>query len=202
MSKEQTVMRDFERISMLEFQQPVRCCNVTALAYGMTVLGYRMTIDDIFYTTRLPVSSVLDDGMTLAETYDTALRLMKAAKLPVSVRCVHFDRPEATLAWFTEELGRAAADDRDIHLLNFNVNIAHDTTLGGGHFALLADYDAAAGEIMLADVNPRKYTRFWKCPVERMYKACVDKDSASERSRGLMVLRREGPRPAAEASEA
>jgi hypothetical protein len=43
----------------------------------------------------------------------------------------------------------------------------------------------------MGDVNPRKYTRFWKCPVERMYKGCVDKDSASERSRGLLVLRRE-----------
>jgi hypothetical protein len=88
---------------MVEFQQPIRCCNVTALAYGLTVLGFPMAIDDIFYATRLPVSSVLDDGMTLAETYDTALRLMKAASLPVSVRVMHFDRPEATLQ------GRAGA---------------------------------------------------------------------------------------------
>jgi hypothetical protein len=26
---------------------------------------------EIFYVTRLPIASVLDDGMTLAETYDT-----------------------------------------------------------------------------------------------------------------------------------
>ncbi|MDI1435534.1 phytochelatin synthase family protein [Polyangium sorediatum] len=183
--------KDLERISMVEFQQPIRCCNVTALAYGLTVLGFPTAIDDIFYATRLPVSSVLDDGMTLAETYDTALRLMRTSKLPVSVRVVHFDRPEATLSWFKNEMARAASDPQDIHLLNFNVNIAHDTALGGGHFALLADYDADTGELTVGDVNPRKYTRFWKCPVERMYKACVDKDSASDRSRGLLVLRKE-----------
>jgi len=84
--------KDLERISMVEFQQPIRCCNVTALAYGLT---------------------------------------------------------------------------------------------------LLADYDTETGELTVGDVNPRKYTRFWKCPVERMYKACVDKDSASDRSRGLLVLRKE-----------
>ncbi|MDI1450591.1 phytochelatin synthase family protein [Polyangium sp. 6x1] len=183
--------KDLERISMVEFQQPIRCCNVTALAYGLTVLGFPTAIDDIFYATRLPVSSVLDDGMTLAETYDTALRLMRSSKLPVSVRVVHFDRPEATLAWFKEEMARAASDPQDIHLLNFNVNIAHGTALGGGHFALLADYDTDTGELTVGDVNPRKYTRFWKCPVERMYKACVDKDSASDRSRGVLILRKE-----------
>jgi hypothetical protein len=191
MSKSPRKPKDLERISMVEFQQPIRCCNVTALAYGLSVLGFPTTIDEIFYSTRLPVSSVLDDGMTLAETYDTALRLLKNTNLPVSAKVVHFDRPEATFDWFRSELERAMEDESDIHLLNFNVNIAHNTALGGGHFALFADYDPSTGELTMGDVNPRKYTRFWKCPAERMYKACVDKDSASDRSRGMLVLRKD-----------
>ncbi len=43
---------DLNQIKMSEFQQPLRCCNVTAIAYALTALGYPTTIDDIFYATR------------------------------------------------------------------------------------------------------------------------------------------------------
>jgi len=49
-------------------QQPINCCNVTSLAYALSALGHPTTVDEIFYVTRLPIASVLDDGMTLAET--------------------------------------------------------------------------------------------------------------------------------------
>ncbi|MEG4444116.1 phytochelatin synthase family protein, partial [Microcoleus sp. AT9_B4] len=58
------------------------------------------------------------------------------------------------------------------------------------HFSLLADYNPDTQEITIADTNPKRYTRFWKCPIQRLYAACVDKDSASNRSRGMIVLRR------------
>jgi hypothetical protein len=179
---------DFEGIRLYEFQQPIKCCNITAVAYAMTALGHPMTIDDVFYTTRLPIASVLDDGMTLAETYETCLKLVELAKIPVSVRLEHFDRPDLTLEVFTAEIERASGDSDDIHILNFNVNIAHDANLGGGHFALLADYEPATKLLTIADTNPKKYTRFWRCPAERMYRACVDKDTAADRSRGMIVL--------------
>jgi len=67
-------MRDFDNIHLTEFQQPIRCCNITAIAYAITALGFKMTVDDIFYATKLPIASVLDDGMTLAETYDTYVK--------------------------------------------------------------------------------------------------------------------------------
>jgi hypothetical protein len=181
---------DLERIRLHEFQQPIRCCNITAIAYAMTTLGHPMSIDDVFYTTRLPIASVLDDGMTLAETYETCLKLVDRAKIPVSIRVEHFDRPAMTQEAFAAELERASGEASDVHILNFNVNIAHDANLGGGHFALLAEYEPATKTITVADTNPKKYTRFWTCPVERMYRACADKDAASERSRGMLVLRR------------
>ncbi|MGD1700882.1 phytochelatin synthase family protein [Dapis sp. BLCC M229] len=184
-------MRDLDNIKLTAFQQPIRCCNVTAVAYAMTALGFSVTIDDIFYVTKLPIASVLDDGMTLAETYDTCLQYVENTNLPLTVSMEYFDNPSMTIEEFVESLQKAVSDPDDIHILNFNTKIAHDNpNLEGGHFSLVADYNPDSQEITVADTNPKRYTRFWKCPIERMYKACVDKDSASERSRGMIILRK------------
>jgi hypothetical protein len=182
---------DLDNIKLTEFQQPIRCCNVTALAYALTALGHPTSVDDIFYITRLPIASVLDDGMTLAETYDACVKYVEAAGLPLSVRVEHFDKPTINFDAFVKEIEAAVSDNKDIHIFNFNTKIAHaHQGLEGGHFSLLADYDPATQEITVADTNPKRYTRFWKCTAKRMYEACVDKDSSSDRSRGIIVLRR------------
>lgn len=184
-------MKDLENIQLAEFQQPLRCCNVTALAYALTALGFPITIDDIFYITKLPIASVLDDGMTLAETYDTCLKFVEKANLPLSVNLEYFDNPSMTMEKFIESVEKAVSNENDIHILNFNTKIAHNNpNLEGGHFSLLADYNPSSQEITIADTNPKRYTRFWSCPIDRMYKACVDKDSACDRSRGMIVLRK------------
>jgi hypothetical protein len=41
--------RDLEMIQLHQFQQPIYCCNVTAIAYAFTALGYLTTVDEIFY---------------------------------------------------------------------------------------------------------------------------------------------------------
>ncbi|MEL7038512.1 MAG: phytochelatin synthase family protein [Cyanobacteria bacterium J06592_8] len=185
------VTKDLDNINLTAFQQPINCCNVTAVAYALTALGQPTSVDEIFYVTRLPIASVLDDGMTLAETYDTFRDYVEKAQLPFSVEMKSFDHRDMTFEAFLQEAERAVSDDKDIHILNFSVSIAHDNfNLGGGHFSLLADYDPHTQEITIADTNPKKYTRFWKCPAERMYKACVDKDSSSTRSRGMIVVRK------------
>ncbi|MEG4944925.1 phytochelatin synthase family protein [Microcoleus sp. F4-D5] len=184
--------RDLEIIQLHQFQQPIFCCNVTALAYAFTALGHLTTVDEIFYVAQLPIASVLDDGMTLAETYDTCLTYIERKKLPLSIRVEHFDKPSMTLEAFMREVEAAVSDERDVHILNFNTRIAHENpSLEGGHFSLLADYNPDTQEITIADTNPKRYTRFWKCPIQRLYAACVDKDSASNRSRGMIVLRRQ-----------
>ncbi|MCG5059081.1 MAG: phytochelatin synthase [Limnoraphis sp. WC205] len=185
------ITKDLDNINLLAFQQPINCCNVTAIAYALTALGHSTCVDDIFYVTRLPIASVLDDGMTLAETYDTFISYIENGKLPFSVRMEYFDQRNMTFETFIQEIERAVSDDKDIHILNFSVSIAHDNfNLGGGHFSLVADFDPNTQEITIADTNPKKYTRFWKCPAERMYKACVDKDSSSTRSRGMLIVRK------------
>jgi hypothetical protein len=180
---------DFSRIKLLEFQQPLRCCNITAVAYGLSALGYQTTVDDIFYQIRLPIGSVLDDGMTLSETYDACARYIEVVDLPLVVKVEHFDKPAMTLDAFIKEVEAGVEAENNIHILNFNTRIAHENpNLEGGHFALLADYDPKTQELTVADTNPKRYNRYWKCPVTLMYQACVDKDSSSDRSRGMMVL--------------
>ena len=183
--------KDLEKIKLAEFQQPIRCCNVTAIAYALTALGHPTTIDEIFYATRLPIASVLDDGMTLSETYDTCVKYIENMRLPLSAEVEHFDKDTITLDSFLKELEKAVMDEDDIHILNFNAKIAHNNkNLEGGHFSLLADYDPITQEMTIADTNPKRYTRLWKCPAQRMYEACVDKDSSCDRSRGTIVLRK------------
>lgn len=183
--------KDLESIKLSEFQQPLRCCNVTALAYALSALGYPTSVDDLFFVTKLPISSVLDDGMTLAETYDTCLKYIETAGLPLLTRVEHFDKSTMTFDAFLKEVENAVMNTNDIHILNFNTKIAHNNqALEGGHFSLLADYDSTTGEITVADTNPKRYTRFWKCSTKRMYDACVDKDSASDRSRGMIVIQK------------
>lgn len=182
--------KDLQLIKMKAFQQPIRCCNVTAIAYGLTSLGYPTTIDEIFYVTRLPIGTVLNEGQTLAETYDTCVRYVEKKDLPISVKVEHFDKASMTLDAFIQEIERAVLDENDIHILNFNVDIAHEIKLGGGHFSLVADYDSTTQELTIADTNPKRYTRFWKCPAQRMYQACLDRDMVSERSRGMIVIRK------------
>lgn len=185
------VMKDLLSIKLLEFQQPLRCCNVTAIAYAFSALGYPTTVDDIFYTTRLPLHSILDDGMTLAETFDTCLKYIEKTGITLSARIAHFDHPAMTCHAFMEELERAIADETDIHILNFNTRIAHgNPNLEGGHFALLADYNVDTQSVTIADTNPKRYTRFWTCAIDQMYQACVDKDPCAERSRGFIALKK------------
>ena len=186
-------MKDLDGIQLVEFQQPLRCCNITAIAYAMTALGLRTSVDDIFFVTKLPIASVLDDGMTLAETYDTCVRYIGNANLPLTVSVEYFDSPSMTLEKFVQFVEKAVSNPDDIHILNFNTKIAHNNpNLEGGHFSLLADYDPSSREITIADTNPKRYTRFWKCPIDLMYSACADKDSACDRSRGMIVLRKNG----------
>ena len=168
--------KDLDNISLAQFQQPINCCNVTSLAYALTALGFPATVDEIFYATRLPIASVLDDGMTLAETFDTASLYFKNTGVPVTARMICFDSPGMSFEVFVNELERASRDPDDIHIFNFSVQIAHAVPgIGGGHFSLMADFDSAAQEIVVADTNPKKYTRYWRCPAQRMYNACVDR---------------------------
>lgn len=149
-------------ISLAEFQQPVSCCNITALAYAFTALGVPTSVDDIFSKARLPTSFVINDGMTLAETFDAACRFICGARAPFFVECYHFDEGVVDEAAFWKAAKAETRDASDIWVLNFSVKIAHGRDTGGGHFSLLLSAentdpkDLSKGEVIMADVHPQK----------------------------------------------
>ena len=111
--------------------------------------------------------------------------------MSLSVELEHFDKPGINFEKFIKELETAVSNENDVHILNFNVGLAHNNSnLKGGHFSLLANYDSETQTVTIADTNPKKYARFWSCSARQMYQACTDKDSSSTRSRGMIVITR------------
>jgi glutaredoxin-related protein/3-polyprenyl-4-hydroxybenzoate decarboxylase len=186
------LLGDLLTTRMHEFQQPINCCNITAVALSLTALGFPTDINAVFKRCRLPAAYVVDDGLTLAELYDVACTYVHTQGLAeqISVECYHFDEgvtQERDLTSALEESLREAGDD-DILVANFGVSIAHaDPKLrSGGHFALIGKHNAKTGIVHMVDVNPEKYGRLWLTNTQRLHAAMVDRDSSSYRGRGLL----------------
>jgi len=180
---------DLDHLSFVQFQQPLNCCNNTALAYATSALGFPTTVDSVFEVVKPSIRSVTSIGLTLAETYEVAAEYFAKTGLPLRAEVVHFDQGTVSEELFREELRRANDDKGDIHIMNFKVNMAHRAeNVGGGHYALLGAYLAETDEILMADVNPMKYLRYWKCPLTCMYRAMCDPDSDSKRARGYLRI--------------
>lgn len=59
---------------------------------------------------------------------------------------------------------------------------------GGGHVSPIAAYHEASDSVLVLDVAGYKYPPAW-IPMQMLYKAMLDKDSASDRSRGIALVR-------------
>ena len=110
-------------IKLAEFQQPINCCNITAVAMGFSALGYPTTVDEIFHICKLKAEFVVDDGMTLAETYNAAMDVARSHG-GLFVECYHFDEDTLTLDQFRDAIHSVLSCEDDILLCNFGVKIA------------------------------------------------------------------------------
>jgi gamma-glutamylcyclotransferase (GGCT)/AIG2-like uncharacterized protein YtfP/glutaredoxin-related protein/3-polyprenyl-4-hydroxybenzoate decarboxylase len=174
-----------------EFQQPINCCNITAAAFGLTALGYPTDVNDIFNSCALPVSYVVNDGMTIGELYDVVSSHVFASGLrdEIGVELYYFD--EHLVA--KEDLFAAIRESNhvggknDILIANFQVGIAHDNSeFKGGHFALIAKCNNSTGLVHMMDVHPEKYGKIWVTSIQRLYEAMTDHDGSAQRARGLL----------------
>jgi len=188
----------FEKIRFAMFQQPLNTCNISTLAFGLSMIGYPTTIDDVFVSTKLPLVSIVDVGLTLKELYQVAEEYICNRDLPLTAEV--WQPPEAQgggLEQGTEEEFKKmllAIGPTDAMLCNFNAKIAHGREgLEGGHFALLAAYNHEHDQMVIADVNPKKYNQYWVTPLRQMLEAMVDHDSAAREPRGCILLKSISP---------
>ena len=182
---------DLINIHLHDFQQPINCCNITAAALSLTALGFACDVNDIFKSCSLPVSYIVDDGMTMGELYDVASSYIftKGLRDEIGVELYYFDKAIMT----RQDLFGAIAEsdqvggDSDILVANFGVGIAHgNPEVKGGHFALIAKCNQSTGLVHMIDVHPEKYGKVWVTSIDRLYDAIADHDGSSLRSRGLI----------------
>lgn len=77
--------------------------------------------------------------------------------------------------------------DPDVRvILNYNRGIVGQD--GSGHVSPIAAYHQPSDSVLVLDVAGYKYPPAW-IPMELLYKAMLDKDSSSNRSRGLALVR-------------
>ena len=182
---------DLVNIYQHEFQQPINSCNITAAALSLTALGFPTEVDDIFKSCALPVSYVVNEGMTIGELYDVASSHIFAEGLrdEIGVELYYFDHDvinkQDLLNAITES--DAVGGCNDILVANFGVGLAHgNPKLKGGHFALIAKCNKKTGLVHMMDVHPEKYGKIWVTSVDRLYGAMTDHDSSAHRARGLI----------------
>jgi gamma-glutamylcyclotransferase (GGCT)/AIG2-like uncharacterized protein YtfP/glutaredoxin-related protein/3-polyprenyl-4-hydroxybenzoate decarboxylase len=186
-----TLFGDLVNVYMHDFQQPINCCNITAAALSLTALGFSCEVNDFFKNCALPVSYVVNEGMTLGELYDVACTYIYSQGLreEVGVQAYFFDEEITAEQHLIDSIAESdrVGGDNDILVANFGVNIAHgESALGGGHFALIAKCNPSTGLIHMMDVHPEKYGKMWVTTTRRLYESMAEHDGSSMRSRGLM----------------
>lgn len=174
-------------VTELDFQQAINCCGFTSVAYALTAIGCKTSVDELFLVVGADVESAVGDGMTLAEIYDASMRYISRAKIPAFVECYHFDKFKATPDGFKMACdAEAKCGIDDLIVLNFHSGIAHGwASGGGGHFSVMAALSPSDESVIMADVHGIKYGSFWSTPYLQMFDAMADKDSCG-RARGAL----------------
>jgi len=182
---------DLVNVHMHDFQQPINCCNITAVAFALTALGISTHVDDLFLKCKLPSAYVVNDGMTLGEVFNVACTYLyqNGLKNKVNVQCYYFDEHIVSPQNLIDALKESEREggNNDILVANFGVGLARNIpNNNGGHFALIAKFNPSSGLIHMVDVHPKKYGKLWVTTIDRLYRAMAQRDSSSHRSRGLL----------------
>ena len=137
---------------------------------------------------------VANEGMTLAQ-----LQGWLASNPEVVVERFHAD--QLSLAQWRALLRRSLQDPRDRLLVNYLRSTLGQE--GGGHISPLAAYDPASDAVLILDVARYRYPAIWVGAAE-LWRAMRTVDASSGRSRGLLLIRRQGsgPPPAANSRSA
>jgi len=82
-------------------------------------------------------------------------------------------------------LQKTLGDDGQFILVNyFRANLGQ---VGGGHWSVLAAFDAQSDSVLILDVAKYKYTPVW-VSISTLRKAIATLDRTSDKSRGLVIV--------------
>lgn len=121
---------------------------------------------------------VVTDGLTLAE--------IGAYLTHLNVNPTTIFADEHDLDAMRSKILAALSDPATRVILNYNRGIVGQD--GGGHVSPIAAYHEASDSVLVLDVAGYKYPPAW-IPMPLLYKAMLDKDTASDRARGLALVR-------------
>ena len=172
--------------------QPINTCNLASITLALKGLNISCHIDEIFTSLRLPTRWVVEQGLTLAQVFNILVKLCGSTNEDellvqgASVECFHFDEAAVDFNSFHEYLRLSLTKTNNVLIANFNTKIAKDMECGGGHFSVISGYDEKTKLVSIADVHPKKYGAHWACSARKLFEAMVDKDSSSNRARGMI----------------
>ena len=182
-------------IDLPQFAVPIAATAFTSIAYGLEALlqgavanehggeddssvqipanlRRPVSVDDIVIMTS-PVAAAGDAVFSMAEAFDASAQYVEKRALPVRVDAIFFEGL-TTQQSFKEMINRAVGSTREVLMLHFSLGIARGipSAEGQGHSALVAGYDPAGDELLLADASPKIYRREWRAPLATVYQAC------------------------------
>lgn len=103
----------------------------------------------------------------------------------IHVTRIHGD--EISLPAFRQRIQANLNNDSDVMVVNYSRKSLGQK--GGGHFSPLYAFHEASDTVLIGDVGAHKYPPVW-APLESLWQAIRTVDNTSNRSRGLLEIRR------------
>lgn len=152
-------------------------CGPTSLTNAIRSLGLEMSPDDVLEGTSITtLGGFLPSGITLDELADVARTRLPEHRVTVM--------RDLDLAAFRALLARIANEPEIRVVANFHRGPLFAT--GGGHHSPIGGYLADEDLVFVLDTNDSYEP--WLAPTERVFEAIDTIDSATGRTRGLLVI--------------
>eukprot|EP00759_Apiculatamorpha_spiralis_P053467 PhF_6_TR6209/c0_g1_i1/m.9347 len=188
-------------LALLEFPPKSYC--ITLIAYVLHIMSESVTVEDICYGSGIHLSFLLSDHLSLNDVVRIARRFISTRvdggfvieatnldKLTTGNRRKSLDEFRNLIKEYATKKPYEA-----VLVLNFSAvfiqskgNVWNGSY--GGSYAIVTSFDEKTDTIVVADANPEKFYRHWKCPINVMYDACCAMDPISDRAKGYFTISR------------
>ena len=143
---------------------------------------------------RRPPSTRVQSNLSIGieKSKDIANSLFAESQNQLCAETQYFQRGAASEKSFNDFLresrGRQTGEDRELAVLFYNAQVTHAVSgLGGCSAGILVDYNEEASMVLIADMEPKRFGRFWSCSTRRLYHGCYN--NIGERTYGVLRIR-------------